>query len=407
MDENPTNGQVIGQIEANTNEGDLSFTLSQQQNPAGALAVNATSGELTVADETLFDFETNSIITAVVTVANGGIFQNIAVELNLQDVFEEKVYEGDVILNTQKEVDTFGANGYTRITGTLTLGLENSTNNIILLHPLLDLIKVDGSLLVQFNKILENMDGLSNLTFVGNDIEIYRNDNLKNIDALEGLTQINGRLILRDNNSLLNIEGFQNVTFIESHLFIEENNSLINLEGLNNITFLKILRFYGNSSLQNINALSNLKTLQSLSISNNPLLSNINGLEKITSSSIIRIANNDLLNNLEGLKNLQIISGDLIISQNDLLNDLEGLRSLQSIGGTLIISTNEVLTNLNGLSNLNTLGWELKVYFNDSLSNLCGLQKLLKEGKFQAGYYVYNNTYNPTEQDIIDGNCSL
>lgn len=84
IDENPTDGQVIGTVQGN---GANSFTFSiDSQSPNGALNINTSTGELTVADPTLFDFETNPAITATVS-ANEA--QNTAtVTINLNDVDE-------------------------------------------------------------------------------------------------------------------------------------------------------------------------------------------------------------------------------------------------------------------------------------------------------------------------------
>jgi len=69
IDENPTDGEVVGTI-AVTGGGTLSHSLTSQT-PAGALNIDANTGELTVADANLFDFETNPVITANITVDNG------------------------------------------------------------------------------------------------------------------------------------------------------------------------------------------------------------------------------------------------------------------------------------------------------------------------------------------------
>ena len=66
VDENQAIGASIGTIQA-TGEGDLSFSITSQT-PAGALAINATTGELTVANASAFDFETNPVVNATITV---------------------------------------------------------------------------------------------------------------------------------------------------------------------------------------------------------------------------------------------------------------------------------------------------------------------------------------------------
>ncbi|TCK69303.1 hypothetical protein DFQ05_0824 [Winogradskyella wandonensis] len=82
IDENPVNGQIIGTIEVmGTSSPDFSIT---SQTPNGALAIDNSSGELSVADATLFDFETNPVITA--TVSAIGTANTAAVTVNLNNV---------------------------------------------------------------------------------------------------------------------------------------------------------------------------------------------------------------------------------------------------------------------------------------------------------------------------------
>ncbi|NQY06650.1 MAG: cadherin repeat domain-containing protein, partial [Flavobacteriaceae bacterium] len=83
IDENPTNGQVIGNVVATQTIGGatLDYTIDSQS-PSGALAINSSTGEMTVADNTLFDFETNQIITATVSLAGGTNTANVTINLN-------------------------------------------------------------------------------------------------------------------------------------------------------------------------------------------------------------------------------------------------------------------------------------------------------------------------------------
>ena len=65
MDENPTNGEVVGIVQSNSSSS-LTYSITAQT-PSGALSIDATTGELTVADAALFDFETNPEIIATVS----------------------------------------------------------------------------------------------------------------------------------------------------------------------------------------------------------------------------------------------------------------------------------------------------------------------------------------------------
>ena len=70
IDENPNNGDIIGTVSAAANDGStLTFSLNTQS-VAGALALDASTGELTVADASVFDYETNTAITAEYKASN-------------------------------------------------------------------------------------------------------------------------------------------------------------------------------------------------------------------------------------------------------------------------------------------------------------------------------------------------
>jgi hypothetical protein len=86
--ENPNNGTVLGTIEAEANRGNMTFALQTPANFTGAMALNATTGELTVADWSFFDFETYPTITGEVTITNGQVEKTVSVTITLTDVFE-------------------------------------------------------------------------------------------------------------------------------------------------------------------------------------------------------------------------------------------------------------------------------------------------------------------------------
>lgn len=85
IEENPRNGLAIGVIKATTNQGSLTYSITEDV-PNGAMAINSLTGELIVSDSTLFDFETNKTLTAKVKVENGDIWDNALVIITLTDV---------------------------------------------------------------------------------------------------------------------------------------------------------------------------------------------------------------------------------------------------------------------------------------------------------------------------------
>jgi len=103
IDENPTDGQAVGAIQVD-GSGTLSFSIASQT-PAGALNIDVGTGELTVVDPNLFDFETNPVITATIQVDEAADTTMATATINLNDVDEITVQD----LNTS--IDENPSNG--------------------------------------------------------------------------------------------------------------------------------------------------------------------------------------------------------------------------------------------------------------------------------------------------------
>jgi len=107
FDENPTNGQSIGTVQA-TGDGNLSFSISSQT-PVGALNINASTGELTVADAALFDYETNVVITADISVDNSVSTVAATASIDLNNINELGDFNhGGVVFWIDPTDDTHG-----------------------------------------------------------------------------------------------------------------------------------------------------------------------------------------------------------------------------------------------------------------------------------------------------------
>jgi len=87
IDENPNVGQNLGTVKGSSNFGAITFNLLSET-VTGALSLNATTGVLTVKDSTLFDFEVNQTINAIVEVeiTSEAISKNAEVTINLNDL---------------------------------------------------------------------------------------------------------------------------------------------------------------------------------------------------------------------------------------------------------------------------------------------------------------------------------
>ncbi|WP_421808985.1 cadherin repeat domain-containing protein [Flagellimonas sp.] len=84
VEENPVENQVLGTISASTNTGTLVFSLTGET-PSGALSINASSGQLTVADPSVFVFDTNPTITATVQAKVEDVTKTANITINVTE----------------------------------------------------------------------------------------------------------------------------------------------------------------------------------------------------------------------------------------------------------------------------------------------------------------------------------
>lgn len=184
------------------------------------------------------------------------------------------------------------------------------------------------------------------------------------------------------------------------------NGSDINdISSLNSITSVTGYLSISSTGLQNTIGIENINSVGQLYISNNTLIQP-NLFQNITSiNGNVQITNNGSLTNLDFLGNLQSIGGYLYLYNNISISSLNGLGSLTNIDGYLHILSNDNLLNLNGLNNIMSIGDYLSVRLNDTISDFCAIQSLLQNNGV-VDIAISGNNFNPTIQDIIDGNCS-
>ena len=85
--ENPEEGATIGTIQASASSGSVRFSIVSQSE-IGAISINATTGQITVANASLFDFETLTVISAVVRVTSGSVTKDVTATINIVDADE-------------------------------------------------------------------------------------------------------------------------------------------------------------------------------------------------------------------------------------------------------------------------------------------------------------------------------
>ena len=320
IDENPSFGEVIGTVQGRTNAGVVTFSIIQQ-NPSDAFFIDSATGQLTVANAAVYDFESITSITGIVKVSNGEVSKNASITININNLPEPKIFIGDVTLATQEEVNVFGAENYTRITGSLIIGTEQTQFSVVSLAPLINLTSVRGVVIVSLNQNLPNLEGLNNLVTIES-------------EAGQG-------------------------TATERSIF--SGNMLNSMEALSSLRTVNKSLWISGKNLENINGLSNLEYVGTRLIVTNTKITNLDPLMNLTHVSQINLYENKHLTNLDGLSNINSPLDDISIQYNTLLDDFCGIRHVFLEYGEIDITA----------------------------------------------YVVFKNAYNPSQQAIIDGNCSL
>ncbi|GGD16847.1 hypothetical protein [Hyunsoonleella pacifica] len=302
--------------------------------------------------------------------------------------------------------------------------------------------KFEG-LLISKNSNLKSIRGLNNIkvvghSFAGGGIQISNNELLEDLGGLEALEK-SWYLTIWGNKKLKNMFGLENLKRIGGSLNIGRNESLNSFNGLNNLERLGSLTIIDNPLLSDIRSLLKIKVISGsqeinswayLRIINNTSLKSLDGLNNVKKlvsgqEGITKlIIEDNTMTNLEGLNNLQQISGgftDIIINNNESLSSI-GLINLEVIKSIHPLSDNSAgyckfeITNNQSLNNLDDLlllevqnnkHIEFQIVSNKSLNNYCGINNLILSNTNLdlLTFSISNNAYNPTMQQLVNGDC--
>ena len=280
-------------------------------------------------------------------------YKNSVLEINLNT----KIFEGDLIIDTLEKYNNLITSNYGR---------------------------VDGSLVIANINNLQNFNNLSSLTSIKEGLRIINLENIKNLDGINNIKCIGGDLSIYNNPSIININSLSNLSYIGDYVWIQDNQELINLEGLNNIASLKSdLEILNNNKLVSLDGIDNIKSIE----------------------GEIYISGNETLTSITALSGLTEVKKDLSIKGNFKLTSLSGLNNITSIASNFYLTECRI-NSLEGLNNLIFIGESLQIYNNSFLYDWCPLQNLFINNGLGGGHLFGNCSFNPSIQNIIDGNCS-
>lgn len=292
---------------------------------------------------------------------------------------------GTILVNN---VDAFDYDLNKIITGVINIKLNNEEKDININVNLLDDYRVyNKSITINNQSALDNF-ALNKYDEVNGDI-VLSGSLISNLDKLYSLKSSYNIWI--DNTEIRNLEGLRNLKTINQSPSAPANS----FTGIN---------IYGNNNLENVNGLRNLEYSGILTIELNGKLINLKGLETLKHCKVLNISTNESLTNIDGLNSLNEDMVQIDIFRNKNLININSLSNISSISNLFSVSNNEALKSIN-LPLLRSLG-SLTIFSNKNLNDFCNLTAFFKENPNFTNYSISENAYNPTGQNIIEGNCS-
>ncbi|WP_442266101.1 Ig-like domain-containing protein [Tenacibaculum sp. ZS6-P6] len=423
------------------NEGDSVLKIEEIVLPEG-FSINFTLIEIAPDEikelEITFSPTEEKEYTGFIQIASNATSSNAPI--SIKGIGVSETYEGDVDILNQEELEDFVSRGYKRVNGKLNIGSAHGTNGYSFpyaindLMPLKDVTFVKGLNII--HTTLTSIEGVENLEIEGF-VQIAFNGELKNLKGFPETKETGVALNLNGNHKL---EDIKDLIHVKSFLWLSvvDNVKLVNLEGLNNVTEVEQdLRIQGNLRIENLNELTNLKLIgEDLSISNNQALYSFCGLLPLVTDGEIKgtfyLMNRNRfnpgsiqfecerlvpLNEYHGVqtrisgsywldffkeKGFTKISGEVFIKGNQ-IKDLLALSAVEEFSGVVYIEETQ-LTSLEGLNNLKKIKAVI-VKNNPSLSDYCALTNVVQNQTTDYGLTIRDNLYNPTKEDLKNGDC--
>lgn len=313
------------------------------------------------------------------------------------------IFEGDVNLFTQEEVDAFGELNYKEITGSLYIFDKEEGLPITDLSSLITIEKIGDNLIIEGCNSLSSFNGLNSVVTV-TEFSFSDNTGLTNLEGLDNLKDVSRFQVWNNSElesffpvkltqeemsnigvsrcpKLIDLQIFENVTKVVGPMVIGGCDALTTLTGLDRIKSVGTLIIINMDGIQSLDTFNNLSEINNgLQIEENENLVDLNGLSNLVSfTGTLRIWNNQKLIDIDPLGAV-VQTDSLFIWGNPLIVDLSGLENLETVRGELNIFRNENLMNLDALANLSLLEGELKITNNPMLTDYCGIKELIQTG---------------------------
>lgn len=291
-------------------------------------------------------------------------------------------------------------------------GLSLSCLRVTDLAPLAGLTNVARDIRIEMLPELTTLEGLHNVTTVGEALHIDECGQLADLNGLRGLQRAGVRILLAS-LPIASLHGLEALTQVgepggESRLGLYSLPKLKSLDGLAidwqpdhdiwlygtgiadmsefaGVSELTALNLGGNHSLTSLAGLEQLKVVrEALTLGDNSKLVDISGLENLESVGALVLDGTSL--NDVGPLNALTDPGDVRLSNNPELTAVSVLTGLTELH-SLVLEDNPALTAMPELADLESVNGDLEIRSNDGLTNLDDLQAVTTVGGRLAVVY--------------------
>lgn len=419
IDENSTNGQLVGTVETD-GDGVSSFSITSQT-PTGALSVNSSTGEVTVADASLFDFETNPVITATISVA--GSTNTGTVTINLNDLNEISAQDVTIDLDENptdgQSIDTIEVEGGGTLSFSITsqtpagaLSIDESTGELTVADATLFDFETNPVITATIS-VVDATDPATVTINLNDVVELNAQDLAANIDEnptdgqVVGTVQVNGSGTLsfsiasQTPTGALSIDaGTGELSVVDPNLFDYETNpeimaTILVDNGVETATATATINLNDVDEIVVQNA--------NLNIDENPSNGNVIGTLQATSGGSLTFT--ITFQNPAGAFNIDQNTGELSVADETLFDYEANPNMLATISvdnGTYSVSANAsvALNDVNEIGDFNHGG---VVFWVDPTDNNHGLVVAVNNQSFGAPWGCQGITVSPTYSDIGSG----
>ena len=281
-----------------------------------------------------------------------------------------------IIFSTQSDLDDFAINYLDCETiGRVTIQGDNITS----LEGLINIKKIDGSLIIHSCPALEEINWSSNLIEVTDSIYIGDNNGMLTIDGFDKLERTS-HLLIKRNLILEDITGFSSLNEINENCNLS-GEKLENFGEFPSLTKAKNIVLASNNVQNTMQGFNNIATLSGNLKIGSALIESVAGFSNLTLiEGNLECRVQDSIASFVGFSNLEKINGIFLFSKNSRLTDFRDFHSLKSVGG-IVISSMLAIENFTGLEQLEKFENQLRISLCPNLQTLKGLQN----AKFENG----------------------